>query len=87
MILVNNLQIIKHFCNNSKLVGFPQKRALKRGGKKGAKWPDRGGMVVPKEEVMVLPKIRVSGTPKEASGGESRSAPLPGSGGWCQVNI
>lgn len=44
-------------------------------------------MVVPKEEVMVLPKIRVSGTPKEASGGESRSAPLPGSGGSCQMNI
>lgn len=44
-------------------------------------------MVVPKEEVMVLPKIRVSGTPKEASVGESRSAPLTRSGGWCQVNI
>lgn len=34
MILVNNLQIIKHFCNNSKLVGFPQKRAFKRKKKK-----------------------------------------------------
>ena len=33
-------------------------------------------MVVSKEEVMVLPKIRGAGIPKEASGGESRSAPL-----------
>lgn len=43
-------------------------------------------MVVPKEEIIVLPKIRVAGTPKEASGGESKSAPLSGSRGWCQVN-
>lgn len=48
-----------------------------------AKWPDHGGMVVPKEEVMVLPKMTGEG----ASGGESRAALLLGDEGWYLVSI
>lgn len=73
MILVNKVSI-KHFCNNSKLNGFPQKRLKKKEKKAAAKWPDHGGMVVPKEEVIVLPKMTGEGE----SGGESRATLLLG---------